>query len=97
MSGHDDLRSGAGDAALRGYHEINLRAMRLLAPGGVLYTASCSYHLTRTLFLEMVERAAADSGRRLALRQVLGQPIDHPEIVTIPETGYLKGALLEAI
>jgi 23S rRNA (cytosine1962-C5)-methyltransferase len=84
------------EAALRGYHEINLRAMRLLAPGGVLYTASCSFHLTRALFLEMVERAAEDSGRRLVLRQVLGQPSDHPEIVTIPETGYLKGAILQA-
>ena len=84
------------EAALRGYHEINLRAMRLLAPGGVLYTASCSFHLTRSLFLEMIERAAEDSGRRLALRQVLGQPIDHPEILTIPETGYLKGAILQA-
>jgi 23S rRNA (cytosine1962-C5)-methyltransferase len=84
------------EAALRGYHEINLRAMRLLAPGGVLFTASCSYHLTRALFLEMIERAAADSGRRLVLRQVTGQPIDHPEIVTIPETGYLKGTVLQA-
>ena len=56
-------------SALRGYHEINLRAMRLLAPGGFLYTASCSYHLTKPLFLEMIERAAADSGRRLALRE----------------------------
>lgn len=87
---------GALEAALRGYHEINLRAMRLLAPGGVLYTASCSFHLTRSLFLEMIERAAEDSGRRLVLRQVLGQPIDHPEILTIPETGYLKGAILQA-
>ena len=84
------------EAALRGYHEINLRAMRLQAPGGVLYTASCSFHLTRSLFLEMIERAAEDSGRRLTLRQVLGQPIDHPEILTIPETGYLKGAVLQA-
>ena len=84
------------EAALRGYHEINLRAMRLLAPGGILYTASCSFHLTRSLFLEMIERAAEDSGRRLTLRQVLGQPIDHPEILTIPETGYLKGAILQA-
>jgi 23S rRNA (cytosine1962-C5)-methyltransferase len=84
------------EAALRGYHEINLRAMRLLAPGGVLYTASCSFHLTRPLFLEMVERAAEDSGRRLVLRHILGQPIDHPEVVTIPETGYLKGAVLQA-
>lgn len=87
---------GALEAALRGYHEINLRAMRLLAPGGVLYTASCSFHLTRSLFLEMIERAAEDSGRRLTLRQVLGQPVDHPEIVTIPETGYLKGVILQA-
>ena len=85
------------EAALRGYHEINLRAMRLLAPGGVLYTASCSFHLTRSLFLEMIEGAAQDSGRRLVLRQVLGQPIDHPEVVTIPETGYLKGAIVEAV
>ena len=84
------------DGALRGYHEINLRAMRLLAPGGILYTASCSYHLTRPLFLDMVERAAGDSGRRLVLRQVVGQPVDHPEVVTIPETGYLKGAVLQA-
>jgi 23S rRNA (cytosine1962-C5)-methyltransferase len=84
------------EAALRGYHEINLRAMRLLAPGGAIYTASCSFHLSRTLFLEMVERAAEDSGRRLTLRHVLGQPLDHPEIVTIPETGYLKGAILQA-
>jgi 23S rRNA (cytosine1962-C5)-methyltransferase len=83
------------EAALRGYHEINLRAMRLLAPGGVLYTASCSFHLTRPLFLEMVARAAEDSGRRLVLRHVLGQPVDHPEIVTIPETGYLKGAIVQ--
>lgn len=84
------------DAALRGYHEINLRAMRLLAPGGTLYTASCSFHLTRALFLEMIERAAQDSGRRLVLRRVLSQPVDHPEILTIPETGYLKGAILQA-
>jgi len=83
--------------ALRGYKEINLRAMRLLAPGGLLFTASCSYHLTRPLFLEMLEAAAADSGRRLALRELRGQPLDHPEILTIPETGYLKGALVEAL
>jgi 23S rRNA (cytosine1962-C5)-methyltransferase len=81
--------------ALRGYKEINLRAMRLLAPGGLLYTASCSFHVTRALFLDMLAAAAADSGRRLALRRVLGQSSDHPEVLTIPETGYLKGALVE--
>ena len=52
-------------AALRGYKDINLRAMRLLLPGGMLYTASCSFHLTKALFLEMLEAAAADSGRRI--------------------------------
>jgi len=83
--------------AMRGYKEINLRAMRILAPGGMLFTASCSYHLTKPLFLEMIEEAAADSGRRLALRELRGQPSDHPEVLTIPETGYIKGALLEAL
>jgi 23S rRNA (cytosine1962-C5)-methyltransferase len=88
---------GALPSALRGYHEINLRAMRLLAAGGFLYTASCSYHLTKPLFLEMLEHAAADSGRRVALRELVGQPLDHPEILSIPETGYIKGAVLEAM
>ena len=83
--------------ALRGYKEINLRAMRILSPGGMLFTASCSYHLTKSLFFEMLEQAAADSGRRLVLREFRGQPLDHPEVVTIPETGYIKGALLEAL
>jgi 23S rRNA (cytosine1962-C5)-methyltransferase len=83
--------------ALRGYKDINLRAMRLLSPGGMLFTASCSFHLTRSLFLEMLQSAAADSGRRIALRELRGQPLDHPEILTIPETGYIKGALLEAL
>jgi 23S rRNA (cytosine1962-C5)-methyltransferase len=84
-------------AALRGYKEINLRAMRLLTRGGLLFTASCSFHLTKPLFLEMLQDAAADSGRRLALRAVRGQPLDHPDVLTIPETGYIKGALLEAL
>jgi 23S rRNA (cytosine1962-C5)-methyltransferase len=83
--------------ALRGYKEINLRAMRILSPGGKLYTASCSFHLSKSRFLEMLEAAAADSGRRMAIREIRGQPIDHPEILTIPETGYIKGALLEAL
>jgi 23S rRNA (cytosine1962-C5)-methyltransferase len=83
--------------ALRGYKEINLRAMRLLATGGTLFTASCSYHLTKALFLEVLEAAAADSGRRIAMRELRGQPLDHPEVLTIPESGYIKGALLEAL
>jgi 23S rRNA (cytosine1962-C5)-methyltransferase len=83
--------------AVRGYKDINLHAMRLLAPGGLLYTASCSFHLTKPLFLEMLESAAADSGRRIAIRALTGQPLDHPEVLTIPETGYIKGALLEVM
>ena len=84
-------------AAVRAYTEINLRGMRLLAPGGLLFTASCSFHLSKAHFLEMLEAAAADSGRRVVLRELRGQPRDHPEVLTIPETGHLKGALLQAI
>ncbi|HZE07928.1 MAG TPA: class I SAM-dependent rRNA methyltransferase [Gemmatimonadaceae bacterium] len=83
--------------AVRGYKDINLLAMRLLAPGGLLYTASCSFHLTKDLFLAMLQDAAADSGRRIAIRAFTGQPLDHPEVLTIPETGYIKGALLEVM
>lgn len=84
-------------AAVRGYQEINLRAMRCLAPGGMLLTASCSFHVRLPAFLAMLESAGADSGRRILLRQVLGQAADHPEVITIPETGYLKGAVLQAV
>jgi len=85
------------DGAVRGYKEINLRAMRLLSPGGMLFTASCSFHLSLPLFRDMLRDAAADSGRRIALREMRGQPLDHPEVLTIPESGYIKGALLEAL
>jgi 23S rRNA (cytosine1962-C5)-methyltransferase len=84
-------------AGLRGYKDVNMRAMKLLAPGGFLFTASCSFHLTKDLFMQMLEAAAADSGRRISLREFRGQPLDHPEVLTIPETGYIKGALLEAM
>lgn len=82
--------------ALRGYKEINLRALRLLHPGGYLLTASCSFHLRRPEFLHVLSEAAADSGRRVTLVQLLGQGVDHPEVLSIPETGYLKGAILRA-
>jgi 23S rRNA (cytosine1962-C5)-methyltransferase len=84
-------------AALRGYREINLRAMRLLSPGGILVTASCSFHVRLPQFLAMLGEAAGDSGRRIVLERVLGQAEDHPEVLTIPETGYLKGAVLRAV
>lgn len=82
--------------ALRGYREINLRAMRCLAPGGNLLTASCSFHVRLPDFLGMLTEAAGDSGRRIRVRRILGAGEDHPEVLTIPETGYLKGALLQA-
>ena len=84
-------------AALRGYREINLRAMRILSPGGTLLTASCSFHVQLPQFLGMLAEAAGDSGRRLTLSRVLGQGDDHPVVLTIPETGYLKGAVLRAV
>jgi 23S rRNA (cytosine1962-C5)-methyltransferase len=87
---------GAVPAALRGYREINLRALRSLAPGGLLLTASCSFHVRLPEFLTMLTDAAADSGRRVHLRRILGQGEDHPEVLTIPETSYLKGAVLQA-
>lgn len=83
--------------ATRGYRDLNLHAMRLLAPRGLMFTASCSYHLTKPLFLDMVRDAAAAAGRAMILREITAQPVDHPELVTVPETGYLKGALLEAL
>jgi 23S rRNA (cytosine1962-C5)-methyltransferase len=84
-------------AALRGYREINLRAMRILAPGGVLLTASCSFHVRLPQFLNMLAEAAGDSGRGMVVDRILGQGEDHPEVLTIPETGYLKAAVLRAV
>ena len=83
--------------ALAAYKEINLRAMRLLAPGGVLFTSSCSYHVYRHLFTAMLADAARDSGRGLQVLAWVGAARDHPELLNVPETGYLKGALLRAI
>lgn len=83
--------------ALRGYREINLRAMRILAPGGTLVTASCSFHLRRAQFEETIAAAARDSRRTMRLVEHLSQGMDHPEIVTIPETGYLKGMVLRSV
>jgi 23S rRNA (cytosine1962-C5)-methyltransferase len=83
--------------AIAGYKEINLRAMRLLAPSGVLFTCSCSYHVHRAAFGDMLGAAAKDSGRRLQIVASVGASPDHPELLNVPETGYLKGALLRAV
>lgn len=84
------------ERALAGYKELNLRAMQLLAPGGWLFTASCSHHVHRGDFFGMLAAAAADAGRTLALVDIRGAAADHPELLTVPETGYLKAALLRA-
>lgn len=81
--------------ALKGYHEINLRAMKLLNHGGVLITCSCSQPVTPDMFMEMLRAAAADSGRAFALREFRLHPPDHPVLLHFPESLYLKCAILE--
>jgi 23S rRNA (cytosine1962-C5)-methyltransferase len=78
------------DAALRGYKELNLRALKMLRPGGILVTCSCSYHVGQGDFIEMLGDAARDAHRTLRLAEVRGQSRDHPVLLNIPETAYLK-------
>ena len=78
------------DAALRGYNELNLRALKMLRPGGVLVTCSCSYHVSQADFLGMLADAARDAHRTLRLAEVRGQAKDHPILLNVPETAYLK-------
>jgi 23S rRNA (cytosine1962-C5)-methyltransferase len=85
------------ERALAGYKELNLRAMRMLTPGGWMFTCSCSHHVHRGDFFAMLGEAAQDAGRRLQLVEMRGASADHPELLTVPETGYLKGALLRAL
>jgi 23S rRNA (cytosine1962-C5)-methyltransferase len=88
---------GNRDSALRGYHELHLRALRLLTPGGIMATFSCSHHVTAADWAELLERAAKDTGSTLRLRQRLGQSSDHPILVNVPETEYLHGYVVEKI
>src|SRR5256712_3301034 len=81
-------------AAVRGYKEINLRALRLAAPGAIIATSSCSYHLGPEEFLEVLRDAAADAGRDATLVEMRGQAPDHPVHLSVPETRYLKFAVL---
>jgi 23S rRNA (cytosine1962-C5)-methyltransferase len=78
------------DAALRGYKELNLRALKMLRPGGIVVTCSCSYHIGQADFLEMLSAAALDAHRTLRLLEVRGQAKDHPILLNVPETSYLK-------
>jgi 23S rRNA (cytosine1962-C5)-methyltransferase len=80
----------AAEGALRGYKELNLRAMKMLAGGGTLVTCSCSHHVGMEEFLGVVRSAAEDAGRRVQLLEMRGAAPDHPAILTLPETIYLK-------
>ena len=84
-------------AAIRGYKEINLRALKLLNSGGVLITCTCSYHVSEELFLEIVAAAAIDAHRRVQVVEKRMQATDHPVLVGVPETYYLKCVIARVI
>jgi 23S rRNA (cytosine1962-C5)-methyltransferase len=81
--------------AIRGYLTINRRAMELVAPGGALFTCSCSHHLQREDFLDLLRQAAVQAGRNARLLELRGQAFDHPVLLACPETDYLKCAVLQ--
>jgi 23S rRNA (cytosine1962-C5)-methyltransferase len=81
--------------ALRGYKEIHLRALKLLAPGGLLATFCCSHHVGESLFKQMIVDALVDAKKSVRQLQTFQQAIDHPILPTLPETEYLKGWLFE--
>ena len=84
------------DGAARGYKDINLRALKLLAPAGVLVTCSCSHHVSEAMLLEMIAEASLDAGRTLRVLERRMQAQDHPILLTVPETLYLKCVILQA-
>ena len=86
----------AVEGALRGYKELNLRALKMLRPGGLLVTCSCSHHVALADLEGVVAAAAADAHRRVRLLERRGAAADHPVILNIPETEYLKCLVLEA-
>jgi len=87
----------AYDKALGGYKELNLRALKMLRPGGKLITCSCSFHVSESDFLEMLGSASADARRPLRLLEKRGQSQDHPVLLNVPETHYLKCVIVEAV
>ncbi len=84
-------------AAQRGYREINLRALKLIEPGGYLITCSCSYHVNEALFLQIVAEAANDAKRNVTVVERRTQARDHPILLTMPETHYLKCMIIRVI
>jgi len=89
-------RSGL-EGAVRGYKEINLRALRLLASGGILVSCSCSHHMTEGHLLEVIASAALDCGKQLRVLERRTQAQDHPILLTVPETHYLKCLIFEVL
>src|SRR4051812_26472873 len=83
--------------ALSGYKEINLRALKLLEPGGFLVTCSCSYNVSESMFIEVVSDAAADAGVEVSLVEKRAQGRDHPILINVPETYYLKCLILRRL
>ena len=88
----ETVKSGA-----RGYKEINLRALKLLNPGGVLVTCTCSYHLSEQMFLDIIAGAALDAHRRVQIIEKRGQSSDHPVLLGVPETHYLKCVIARVV
>jgi 23S rRNA (cytosine1962-C5)-methyltransferase len=80
----------AAEGAMRGYKELNLRAIKMLSAGGTLVTCSCSHHVGMEEFTGVVRAAAEDAGRRVQVLEMRGAAPDHPAILTLPETSYLK-------
>jgi 23S rRNA (cytosine1962-C5)-methyltransferase len=85
------------EAAVRGYKEINRRALQLLGRGGILVTCSCSHHVSEAMLLEIVAEAALDAGRELRVLERRTQAQDHPILLTVPETHYLKCLVLQVV
>ena len=85
------------EAAERGYKEINLRALKILQPGGYLVTCSCSYHLSEALFLQLIAEAANDAKKTVVVAERRTQAQDHPILLTMPETHYLKALILKVL
>jgi 23S rRNA (cytosine1962-C5)-methyltransferase len=85
------------ETALKGYKELNLRALKMLRPGGLLVTCSCSFHVEQSQFLEMLGSAAANTGRRLRILEKRGAGIDHPVLSGLPESDYLKCIVCQVI
>ena len=83
--------------ALRGYKELNLRALKMLRPSGTLVTCSCSFHVSEEEFLAMLGSAAADAGRRVRIMEVRGQSLDHPVLLNVAESAYLKCVICQVL